>query len=110
MGFIGDPGEVSEQVQALLDAGLDGVTLTLPDVHDLETVALAGETLGAVIGTRDRLGWNHALADQVEAVRGRLVAAQRLTLRRAARAAPRGARATKFASKSGSVAASRRRS
>jgi F420-dependent oxidoreductase-like protein len=52
MGFIGDPGEVSAQVQELLDAGLDGVTLTLPDVHDLETVALAGETLGAVIGTR----------------------------------------------------------
>ena len=52
MGFIGDPGEVAAQVQELLDAGLDGVTLTLPDVHDLETVELAGETLGAVIGTR----------------------------------------------------------
>ena len=52
MGFIGDPGEVAEQVQALLDVGLDGVTLTMPDVHDLETVALAGDTLGAVIGTR----------------------------------------------------------
>jgi F420-dependent oxidoreductase-like protein len=52
MAFIGDPGEVSAQVQELLDAGLDGVTLTLPDVHDLETVALAGETLGAVIGTK----------------------------------------------------------
>ena len=52
IGFIGDPGEVAEQVQALLDAGLDGVTITMPDVHDLESVALAGETLGAVIGTR----------------------------------------------------------
>ena len=52
MGFIGDPGEVAEQVQALLDAGLDGVTITMPDVHDLESVALAGETLGAVIGTK----------------------------------------------------------
>ena len=30
MGFIGDPGEVAEQVQALLDAGLDGVTITMP--------------------------------------------------------------------------------
>ena len=46
------PDEVAEQVQAYLDAGLDGVTITIPDVHDLETVALAGETLGAVIGTR----------------------------------------------------------
>ncbi len=50
--FVGDPGEVAEQVQAYLDAGLDGVTITLPDVHDIETVKLAGETLGAVIGTR----------------------------------------------------------
>ena len=50
--FVGDPDTVAEQVQAYLDAGLDGVTITLPDVHDLETVALTGETLGAVIGTR----------------------------------------------------------
>ena len=49
MGFIGDPGEVAEQVQALLDAGLDGVTISMPDVYDVEAVALAGETLGAVI-------------------------------------------------------------
>jgi F420-dependent oxidoreductase-like protein len=51
-GFIGDPDTVAEQVQAYLDAGLDGVTITIADVWDLETVALAGETLGAVIGTR----------------------------------------------------------
>lgn len=50
--FVGDPDSIAEQVQAYLDAGLDGMTVTLPDVHDLETVALAGETLGAVIGTR----------------------------------------------------------
>ncbi|HWK29763.1 MAG TPA: LLM class F420-dependent oxidoreductase [Solirubrobacter sp.] len=49
--FVGAPDEVAEQVQAYLDAGLDGVTLSMPDVYDLETVALAGETLGAVIGT-----------------------------------------------------------
>ena len=48
--FVGDPGEVAEQIQAYLDAGLDGVTVTLPDVHDLETLSLAGETLSAVIG------------------------------------------------------------
>src|SRR3954454_545917 len=50
--FVGDPDEVAEQVQAYLDAGLDGITLSMPDVHDTEMVALAGETLGAVIGTR----------------------------------------------------------
>jgi F420-dependent oxidoreductase-like protein len=50
--FVGEPSEIAEQVQAYLDAGLDGITITLPDVHDIETVKLAGETLGAVIGTR----------------------------------------------------------
>ena len=50
--FVGDPDEVAEQVQAYLDAGLDGITLSMPDVCDLESVALAGETLGAVVGTR----------------------------------------------------------
>src|SRR3954471_5831306 len=50
--FVGDPDEVAEQVQAYLDAGLDGITISMPDVHDTEMVALAGETLGAVIGTR----------------------------------------------------------
>src|SRR3954463_7666794 len=47
--FVGDPDSVAEQAQAYLDAGLDGITISMPDVHDLETVALAGETLGAVI-------------------------------------------------------------
>jgi F420-dependent oxidoreductase-like protein len=50
--FIGEPAEVAEQVQAYLDAGLDGITLSMPDVHDVEAVALAGETLSAVIGTK----------------------------------------------------------
>src|SRR4051794_13099551 len=52
MAIVGGPDEVAEQAQAYLDAGLDGLTFSLPDVHDLETVALAGETFGAVIGTR----------------------------------------------------------
>jgi F420-dependent oxidoreductase-like protein len=50
--LAGGPEEVAAQAQAFLDAGLDGLTITLPDVHDLETVQLAGETLGALIGTR----------------------------------------------------------
>jgi len=52
MAFAGAPEEVAEQVQAYLDAGLDGVTVSLADVYDTEIVALVGETLGAVIGTR----------------------------------------------------------
>src|SRR3954467_7044566 len=50
--FIGEPSEIAAQVQAYLDAGLDGITFSMPDVHDLESVALAGETLSAVIGTK----------------------------------------------------------
>ena len=37
---------------ATLFAGLDGITFSMPDVHDTEMVTLAGETLGAVIGAR----------------------------------------------------------
>ena len=51
-GLVGGPEEIAEQVQAFLDAGLDGVTFSLYDVHDLEKVALAGETVSAVVGTR----------------------------------------------------------
>lgn len=49
MFVMGDPGEVQAQVQTLLDAGLDGIVCNLPDVHDLDTVALAGQTLGALL-------------------------------------------------------------
>ena len=49
---LGDPDEVGEQVQALLAAGLDGLIFHLPDPWDLDTVALAGETLGAVVASR----------------------------------------------------------
>jgi F420-dependent oxidoreductase-like protein len=51
-GIVGDPGEVAEQAQPFLDAGLDGLTFSMPQVHDLEQVALAGETLSELIGTR----------------------------------------------------------
>jgi F420-dependent oxidoreductase-like protein len=51
-GIVGDPGEVAEQAQPYLDAGLDGLTFSMPEVHDLEQLALAGETLSAVVGTR----------------------------------------------------------
>jgi F420-dependent oxidoreductase-like protein len=47
---VGDPDEIGEQAQALLDAGLDGLIFHLPNPWDLETVALAGETLSAAVG------------------------------------------------------------
>jgi alkanesulfonate monooxygenase SsuD/methylene tetrahydromethanopterin reductase-like flavin-dependent oxidoreductase (luciferase family) len=43
--IVGGPEEVVEQVRALRSVGLDGVVFNLPDVHDLETVALAGQVL-----------------------------------------------------------------
>ncbi|HMJ36207.1 MAG TPA: TIGR03560 family F420-dependent LLM class oxidoreductase [Baekduia sp.] len=43
----GDRDEVGEQIVANLDAGLDGLIVNMPEVHDLEAVALAGEVLGA---------------------------------------------------------------
>jgi alkanesulfonate monooxygenase SsuD/methylene tetrahydromethanopterin reductase-like flavin-dependent oxidoreductase (luciferase family) len=47
--FVGEPSEIARQTQAYLDAGLDGITIVMPDVHDIESVKLAGEALGAVI-------------------------------------------------------------
>ncbi len=50
-GFVigGTPEQVAEQVQANLDAGLDGIVVNMPYVHDIEQVKLAGETLAKVI-------------------------------------------------------------
>ncbi len=45
MFILGDADAVGEQVQALLDSGLDGLVVNMPDAHDLEAVALAGDTL-----------------------------------------------------------------
>lgn len=41
----GDAEAVAEQARAYLDAGLDGLIFNIPDTHDLELVALAGEAL-----------------------------------------------------------------
>jgi F420-dependent oxidoreductase-like protein len=41
----GTPDRIREHAQAFKDVGIEGVTFSLPDVHDLDAVALAGETL-----------------------------------------------------------------
>jgi F420-dependent oxidoreductase-like protein len=46
--MVGDPDELAEQAQALRDAGVDGLTFSIDDVHDLETVALVGRALAPV--------------------------------------------------------------
>jgi F420-dependent oxidoreductase-like protein len=48
LAMIGTPEELAEQAQAFKDAGLDGLTGSLPDVHDLEAVQLVGESIGPV--------------------------------------------------------------
>jgi alkanesulfonate monooxygenase SsuD/methylene tetrahydromethanopterin reductase-like flavin-dependent oxidoreductase (luciferase family) len=49
--MAGDRDGVGEQIAAYREAGLDGLIAVLPDVHDVETVALAGEVVAAA--TRD---------------------------------------------------------
>jgi alkanesulfonate monooxygenase SsuD/methylene tetrahydromethanopterin reductase-like flavin-dependent oxidoreductase (luciferase family) len=46
----GDPDEIAEQAQELLDAGLDGLIFNMPDAQDLEPVAMAGRALAKVLG------------------------------------------------------------
>jgi F420-dependent oxidoreductase-like protein len=51
MAFVGGPERIREQIQELLDVGIEGVTISIPDVHDLDVVRLAGETIGPVVGS-----------------------------------------------------------
>src|SRR3954452_1845569 len=46
--FAGDPDTVAERAQTFKDAGIEGLTFSMPDVHDLESIDLAGRTLSAV--------------------------------------------------------------
>jgi F420-dependent oxidoreductase-like protein len=50
MVTVGDPDAVVEQVATLFDAGLDGLVFNMPDVHDLDAVILAGQTLTGAFG------------------------------------------------------------
>jgi F420-dependent oxidoreductase-like protein len=47
--LLGDPDAVAEQVAEYLAAGLDGYIVNMPDVYDLESVALAGRALASAI-------------------------------------------------------------
>jgi F420-dependent oxidoreductase-like protein len=48
LALIGTPDQLAEQAQAFKDAGLDGLTGSLPDVHDLDAVRMVGEAVGPV--------------------------------------------------------------
>ena len=42
---------LAEQLAAHREAGLDGLIVNMPHVHDLEAVAAAGEVLSAAMAT-----------------------------------------------------------
>jgi F420-dependent oxidoreductase-like protein len=48
----GDPDTVAERATELLDAGLDALIFSMPDNHDVETVALLGQTLAPLMAER----------------------------------------------------------
>ena len=45
MFILGDADEVGAQVRELLDAGLDGLVVNMPDAHDVDQIELAAEVL-----------------------------------------------------------------
>jgi len=45
IGMAGAPDDVRAHARELREAGLDGLIVNLPDAYDLDTVALAGQTL-----------------------------------------------------------------
>jgi alkanesulfonate monooxygenase SsuD/methylene tetrahydromethanopterin reductase-like flavin-dependent oxidoreductase (luciferase family) len=50
MALLGTPDTIAEAAAAYKDVGIQGFTITLPDTWDLETIALAGQTLSRVFG------------------------------------------------------------
>jgi F420-dependent oxidoreductase-like protein len=48
--IAGDPDGLAEQAQAILDAGVEGLTVRISDVHDPESVALVGRALSPLVG------------------------------------------------------------
>jgi F420-dependent oxidoreductase-like protein len=45
----GTPEQIAEHARAYLDVGIEGLTFSMPDVHDPEAVALAGATLAPLL-------------------------------------------------------------
>jgi F420-dependent oxidoreductase-like protein len=49
--LVGGPEHVATEVQALVDAGIEGLTVMLPDAHRPEIVELLGRTLSPLLGS-----------------------------------------------------------
>jgi F420-dependent oxidoreductase-like protein len=48
---VGGPEHVAQEVQGWIDAGIEGVTVMLPEAHRPEIVELVGRTLGPLLGS-----------------------------------------------------------
>ena len=49
---VGGPEHVAAEVQTWIDAGIEGLTVMLPDAHRPEIVELVGRTLGPLLWPR----------------------------------------------------------
>jgi F420-dependent oxidoreductase-like protein len=49
--MAGDPDELAEQAHAFAEIGIEGLTISMPDAHDLESLELAGRALGPVFAS-----------------------------------------------------------
>jgi F420-dependent oxidoreductase-like protein len=47
---VGDPDELAEWAASFAAAGIEGLTISMPDAHDIEAVELAGRALSSVFG------------------------------------------------------------
>jgi F420-dependent oxidoreductase-like protein len=52
MAWVGDPGELAERATEFRELGIEGLTVSLPDVHDLEALELVGQALGPVFAAQ----------------------------------------------------------
>jgi F420-dependent oxidoreductase-like protein len=52
--LVGSPERIAEQVREKVDAGVEGLTVSLPDVYDLDAVRLAGEAISPLLGAAVR--------------------------------------------------------
>ena len=48
----GTPAQILERAHAARDVGIEGLTCTMGDVHDLEALTIAGETLAPVFNPK----------------------------------------------------------
>jgi F420-dependent oxidoreductase-like protein len=48
MTLVGGPDELARQAQEFKDAGIDGLTGSIPDVYDLEAIEIVGQAIGPV--------------------------------------------------------------